>query len=141
MNFITTRSTLFRNVWRSACVVPLFALLLAAGCTSNSKTASSIKVEMTTNPAPPVVGLSDIHVKLTDSQGQPVAAAKVKLEGNMNHAGMVPSFAELAEKSPGVYEGKLDFTMAGAWFVVVTATVGDREEVTHKVDIPEVRAK
>ncbi len=63
---------------------------------------------------------------------------RVAIEGNMNHAGMKPSFAELTERGAGVYDGDLEFTMGGDWFILVTATLPDGSQLERKVDVKGV---
>jgi hypothetical protein len=64
----------------------------------------------------------------------------VRVEGNMNHAGMRPSFADLHETEPGRYTGTLRFTMGGDWFLLVQATLPDGNQVEQKIDVPGVRS-
>jgi hypothetical protein len=89
-------------------------------------------------PDPPQIGPAALTVTLRDAGGQPIAGAVVKLEGNMNHAGMVPVFAEASEVAPGRYRADLDFTMAGDWFILVRADLPDGRSMERKVDVPGV---
>jgi hypothetical protein len=96
-------------------------------------------VKLVLNPLPPVVGDADVTLTLASASGQPIADAEVRLEGNMNHAGMKPSFADLAEVEPGRYTGTLEFTMGGDWFILVTAKTKDGRNVERKIDVPGVK--
>lgn len=121
--------------WMAICIVPLLV-----GCGTSDATAPDVQVDLTIAPSPPVVGDANVSLTLKDNKGLPVSGAQVSLEGNMNHAGMKPSFAELVEKDPGQYEGTLDFTMGGDWFILVTArTTGGTIE--RKIDVPGVKAE
>ena len=91
------------------------------------------------DPAPPVVGDVDVTLKLTDAEQMALQGADVRLEGNMNHSGMKPSFADLKEIEPGQYSGTLKFTMGGDWFLLVSATTADGLVLERKVDVPGVR--
>jgi hypothetical protein len=111
------------------------------GCGSGGDAAAAVKADLTLDPSPPVVGESKVSLNLADDAGKPLADATVKLEGNMNHAGMKPSFADLKETSPGTYSGTLDFTMAGDWFVLVTGQTADGKRIEHKIDVRGVKSK
>jgi hypothetical protein len=116
----------------------LFAIL--AGCSGGgSDAAPDVKVELAFQPSPPKVGAAEATVTLADAAGQPLRGAAVKLEGNMNHAGMAPSFADAKEAEPGRYKGELTFTMGGDWFVLVNATLADGRKITRKVDVRGVK--
>ena len=63
------------------------------------------------------------------------SGATINLEGNMNHAGMVPTLAQAQEVVPGQYEASLEFTMAGDWFILVQADLPDGRMMQHRVDL------
>ncbi|HEY2910540.1 MAG TPA: FixH family protein [Gemmataceae bacterium] len=114
--------------------------LAAAGCSGpGSDAAPDIKVELAFQPSPPKVGAAEATVTLADAGGQPVRGAAVKLEGNMNHAGMAPAFADAKETEPGHYKAEMNFTMGGDWFVLVNATLADGRKITRKVDVRGVK--
>ena len=75
---------------------------------------------------------------LTDSAGQPLEAKSLEVEGNMNHAGMKPVFSTLRPTAPGRYEGTLEFTMAGDWFLLITGQSADGRRIDEKIDVPGV---
>ncbi len=77
---------------------------------------------------PPQSGVDSLSVRLTDDAGQPITDAEVSLEGNMNHAGMVPVLAgPVADaddgSADGVYQVPFQFTMFGDWIVTASAVV------------------
>lgn len=111
------------------------------GCDSPEAEEPSAQVDLTLSPSPPVVGEAEVDLKLNDAEGQPIEGADVRLEGNMNHAGMKPSFADLTEKEPGHYTGTLNFTMGGDWFVLVTAKTQAGKTLERKIDVPGVKSK
>ena len=96
---------------------------------------------MALDPSPPVVGDNHLSLTLADATGAPLKGAEVKVEGNMNHAGMTPSFADLKEVEPGKYAGTLKFTMGGDWFLLVSAKTSDGKAVERKFDVPGVKSK
>lgn len=122
----------------------LAMLLLALACGGCGRTAidtTDVRCDLKLTPSPPSVGDADAVLELANPDGSPLTGATVRLEGNMNHAGMKPSFADLRETEPGHYAGTLKFTMGGDWFVLVTAQTADGKSVQHKLDIPGVQAK
>lgn len=61
--------------------------------------------------------------------------ARVELEGNMSHPGMSPVFSKTKEVEPGKYRGTLDFTMAGAWIILVYITFPDGQRVQQQFEL------
>ena len=123
--------------------LPAIGLLVAlgSGCGHAVRDAADVRVELNFESAPPVMGNVPVTVKLVEEDGSPVAGADVKLEGNMNHAGMKPSFASLQEEQPGSYVGSLEFTMRGDWFVLVSATLPDGRRLQRTIDVPGVQSR
>ena len=69
-----------------------------------------------------------------------MTGARVNLEGDMAHPGMRPEFAETREIAPGRYQGRLDFTMAGDWVILVHITLPGGKIVERQLDVKGVRA-
>ena len=79
-------------------------------------------------------------VILTDASDAPITDATVALEGNMNHAGMVPVLADpLADDADGVADGHyhlpFTFTMLGDWIITVTVTRDDGSSLRRNLDV------
>ena len=125
------RRPIFWLSW--ACVV--FAVV---GCRPQASDTPDVTIDLSFAPSPPAVGTATVNARLTNVNGQPLSGAKFELEGNMNHAGMKPSFAELTESAPGIYAGELEFTMGGDWFVLATVTLEDGSRLERKIDVPGV---
>jgi len=111
------------------------------GCGPAEPAAPDLAVELRLDPSPPVVGDVGLSLRLRDATGTPLAGAKVRVEGDMNHAGMKPVFADLAETEPGSYSGTLPFTMGGDWILLVTATTRDGNTLNRQLDVPGVRSR
>jgi hypothetical protein len=75
---------------------------------------------------------------LRDAYDRPIVGARVELEGNMSHAGMVPVFAQATEIEPGLYQADLEFTMGGDWFILVRADLPDGRSMERQMDVPAV---
>lgn len=121
---------------------PLSALvvLCAVACAPPGAVADGVSVVTRLEPSPPHVGSADLELRLVDADGSALTGAQVSIEANMNHAGMVPTFADLAEDatSAGVYRGELSFTMGGDWFLLVNASLADGRAISRVVDVPGV---
>lgn len=130
------------NCCPSKLLLGLAVALSCCGCGGSQPPAKpTMQVSLVTSPSPPTVGETEVVVVLAEPSGEPVAGAQVKLEGNMNHAGMTPSFAELSEAAPGKYTGTLNLTMGGDWFVLVDVETPDGTSVQQKIDLPGVKAQ
>lgn len=98
-------------------------------------------VEQEISPQPPKVGPAVFNLRLSDAaSSKPLSGARVRLEGNMTHAGMTPVFADATEGEPGRYRATLDFTMGGDWVVTVRAALPDGRKVERQFDVKGVRA-
>jgi hypothetical protein len=128
---------------RACCCLYLVLLVLAAGCSSrkDSERLEGVKVDFKTDPDPPRVGPVKTSITLKDKEGKPIEGAVLELEGNMNHAGMKPVFADARETDPGRYEAELKLTMGGDWFVLITGKLADGRKVKEKVDMPGVKSR
>lgn len=112
------------------------ALSLAA-CGSGSSGASDVDVEVSFEPAPRV-GDSVCTVHLRRAGGEPLTGATLEVEGNMNHAGMVPVFGTAEEVEPGLYEAPIEFTMGGDWFFIVSGELANGRQIESVHDVPGV---
>lgn len=122
-------------------ILGVLGVILAAGCGHNKRADAldNIKLECKVTPEPPHVGQAVVTVELSKPDGKPLTGAKVQVEGNMNHAGMKPVFANAREVHPGEYEARLEFTMRGDWFVLLNVTLPDGHTATRKVNVPGVK--
>lgn len=115
-----------RPGWLSPWLVVLALLLLATACRGQGTATGDAQVSLGISPQPYVTGPAEITVDLLDTEGKPITGAKVTVEGNMSHAGMVPVLAETREVSDGRYVSKdFRFTMGGDWFVTVMVVSGE----------------
>jgi hypothetical protein len=113
-------------------------LLALSACGRGDRDLADVTVELTIEPSPPQIGPATITVSLRDVYDQPISGAKIELEGNMSHAGMVPVFAPATEVEPGLYQADLEFTMGGDWFILVRADLPDGRSMERQVDVPAV---
>ena len=108
------------------------------GCRHQNEPSSGLTLAHEVSPQPPRVGPATIVLKLNDASGTAVNGARLELEGNMSHPGMVPVFAEATEIEPGQYRATLELSMAGDWHVAVRITLRDGRKVERQFEIKRV---
>jgi hypothetical protein len=121
-------------------VAALLLVLLAASACGRSQSAAvetqdNYQVTLATDPAPPDQGAGTVIVKIKDGQGRGVKAERVAIEANMNHAGMIPENAASTIGLDGEYRMPLNWTMGGAWYVDVTITLPNGDEVRRRFPV------
>lgn len=89
-------------------------------------------VTLAVEPTPAVVGDARLIVTLADRDGKPVEGARIEVEGNMNHAGMKPEFGRAEGGQGGRYVVPIRWTMSGAWYVDVKATLPDGRTINRR---------
>lgn len=114
-------------------LVVVGAVTAAAACDRPAEESRGERLQLDLDPDPPVVGPADLTLTLHEASGAPLTGAEVRVEGTMNHAGMVPVFATLEEAEPGRYTGTLDFTMRGDWVLIVDAKAADGHRVRRQL--------
>lgn len=125
---------------RSKWLLVVALLFAVMSCGRGASDLPDVDVVLAIEPEPARLGLATITVVLSDAGGQPISGATVELEGNMNHAGMVPVFAQAREANEGQYQADFEFTMGGDWFILVRAALPDGRSLERKVDVPGVDA-
>lgn len=124
-----------------ACLM-LGSALMVIGCRPKPAAKDAdIALSIHFDPDPPAAGSSAMTISLADAGGAPVRLGVLDVEANMNHAGMRPVFAHLKEIAPGHYEGPIEFTMGGDWFLLVSGKFSSGRHLDKKVDVPGVRSK
>jgi hypothetical protein len=114
--------------------VPAAALLAVApsGVTAGnlSLAVEGFRAELTSRPGTPTVGQETAYsVRLFDRHGAPVRDATVVLGGRMSD-GMTVLSALRPSTEPGLYSGRVLFTMEGRWDLTLrVAAHGKRFEL------------
>jgi RND family efflux transporter MFP subunit len=98
-----------------------------AAAAMNAPPAQAATIDYSSDPATPHKGSNTFRVKLTGSNGGPIAGAQVTVTffmPAMPAMGMAAmrTVTTLAEKGGGVYEGPGQVQMGGSWQVTVLAT-------------------
>jgi len=125
---------------RQVVAVLAICCLVLAGCARGGRDLPDVALDLVVEPSPPRIGPAMVTVTLADASGQPISGARIELEGNMHHAGMVPVLAEAAEIASGRYQAEMEFTMGGDWFILVHADLPDGRSLERSVDVPGVDA-
>jgi hypothetical protein len=115
-------------------LLALLVLLPLGGCREAEPPGDpGMILELAISPTPPAVGPARLIISLRDTLGNPLDGADVQVEGNMNHAGMVPVTGTALVQGPGLYVlPDFRFTMAGGWILTVTARLPDGREASTR---------
>jgi hypothetical protein len=120
-------------------VIGLFVcLVLAQACRQQSDSLLNLSVAHEVSPQPPQVGQVTITLNVTDVARKPATGARITLEGNMSHPGMVPVFADARETMPGRYVSTMELSMAGDWYVIARVSLPDSRRLDHQFEIKGV---
>lgn len=117
----------------------VLVLVILAGCgrmqQGDPTTRDNYRVTLAMEPSPAAVGPGVLAVTLKDDAGQAVDGARLEVEANMSHAGMVPVLAGTAESQAGLYRVPLRWTMAGDWVVDLKFTLPDGRQVARRYPV------
>lgn len=123
--------------------VLILILLMSAGIVwakgyEVQKKAGELSVVVKMDKTPAVVGENGISVTLKDFAGKEVTDAGVKVEYSMPAMpGMPPmNYGSVLALTKNTYQGKLNFSMAGPWNIVVKIVRGGKSVSTKfSVDV------
>lgn len=115
-------------------------LLLLTACGSPAAPTDNADIQITLLPVPAGEESNSLRVQLRDAAQNPITDATVTLEGNMNHAGMAPVFAEPVTDADdgavdGIYQAPFQFSMLGDWIITVTAEQADGSQGTKDIHV------
>src|ERR1044072_689065 len=116
----------------------LLCLFVAAFISCRNQSSQDLTVVHEVSPQPPRVGRVVITLRLISASRKPVIGARVRLEGNMSHAGMSPVFADTLEVAPGDYRANVELSMAGDWIILAHLTLRDGAKLERQFDIKGV---
>jgi hypothetical protein len=111
-----------------------------AGCRKPAAASPAIAIEHEIAPWPARVGAATVTLRLSDARGQAVSGARIALEADMSHAGMRPEFGEAREIGAGRYQGRLAFTMAGDWVILMHIILPGGQKLERQMEVRGVRA-
>jgi multidrug efflux pump subunit AcrA (membrane-fusion protein) len=100
--------------------------------------AGDLKITLSTDPASPRVGKTQLRIQVKDAAGAPVGDAKVGVTAGMQ-AMPGPDLTARAGREVGTYEATVNLSMAGAWTVEVRVTSPKGGTTTTSVFILEAK--
>ncbi|MGA2136458.1 MAG: FixH family protein [Bryobacteraceae bacterium] len=109
------------------------------GCRKPAESSPAILIEHEVAPWPARIGTATITLIMWDAKGRAVRNARIALEADMSHPGMRPEFGETREIAPGRYQGRVAFTMAGDWVVLMRVTLPGGQKLERQMDVNGVR--
>ena len=112
--------------------VVVAALTLLTACSIATPVAAPAAPDLNIAILNPSTGQDTTYlvVELTGTDGAPITDATVALEGDMNHAGMVPVISDPVQddadgSADGRYHVPFSFSMLGDWILTVNVTLAD----------------
>jgi|SRR5580658_380941 hypothetical protein len=114
--------------------------LVVSGCRKAGGASGDISIDASLSPQPVHTGTEAVTFRLANAAHQPVAGARVQVEGDMNHPGMAPVFADAQEISPGNYKAALNFNMCGDWVVLFHITLSDGRRIERQLVVKGVES-
>ncbi len=120
-------------------LLALTVCVIVAACTRPAQ-ARDLKFEWTLTPARVSVGSARLQLRVLDAAGGPVRGAQLHIEAQMAHPGMMPLVVVATERSEGLYEAELQFSMGGDWILIVEGSLSNGARVHHRIDVPNVRS-
>jgi len=123
------------RAWRLLLATLLLPLLIACGSSEEAPSTAAVQITLL-----PGQSANELQVQLRNPSQAPITDATVALEGNMNHAGMVPILTDPVRDdadsaTDGLYRLPFQFSMLGDWIVTVTATLADGTEATKDIEV------
>ncbi|MCY3797481.1 MAG: copper chaperone PCu(A)C [Chloroflexi bacterium] len=92
-------------------------LIVVAAC-RQQQPAAPADIQLELKASDTLVGETTLMLMVTDADGKPLSnPGTLSVRGDMNHAGMVPVFAEAEGATDGVFSLPFEWTMAGSWLV------------------------
>jgi Cu(I)/Ag(I) efflux system membrane fusion protein/cobalt-zinc-cadmium efflux system membrane fusion protein len=112
----------------------------AGAAAAMNGSGQQVSAELTTDPSPPHKGKNRLQVKVTASDGKPLAGAKVTLRfflPGMPDMGMAAMNAasQLTDQGNGTYTGEVELGSAGTWQVTVSAEQAGKIVLTQHVNL------
>lgn len=109
-------------------------ILFATACRQQQVSSSDIALDLTVSGM--LVGETTLLVTVRDSDGNAIQnPGTLSVRGDMDHAGMVPVFAESETSVDGVFTLPFEWTMAGGWIVEASLNLDSGAVVTQNFNL------
>ncbi|MDE2854581.1 MAG: copper chaperone PCu(A)C [Chloroflexota bacterium] len=113
-------------------------LLTCAACRQGQVTPADIQLELSASDRR--VGETTLLVSVTDKDGKAIAQpGKLNVRGDMNHAGMIPVFAESDQATEGLFSLPFEWTMGGSWIVEASVKLPNGEVASQTFNFEILR--
>jgi hypothetical protein len=128
-------------IFRALILLAAVAALGVTACHKAVDSAQDVSVQESISPQPVHTGESTVSIRLADASGHPLAHARIRVEGDMDHPGMAPVFSDAVETTPGSYQAPLTFTMGGDWVVLLHITLADGRRIERQWNVKGVESR
>lgn len=92
----------------------------------------AVHIEMKSNPYPLVIGSGTLFFSVLDSGGEAVNVKTFDVAVDMNHAAMISLYTSVSRTGPNTFTAPVIWSMAGEWYVHVTAVLESGETLSDK---------
>jgi hypothetical protein len=118
-------------------IAALFALCCCLGACQAS--ARDVGITWTIEPARPAVqSVATVRFTLQNNRGEVLHGARLRMAAHMSHPGMTPLAAGVVDRGNGMYESRLELSMAGVWTLVVSGELADGRRITRQTEVAVV---
>ena len=110
---------------------------ILVGC---SRRGTDVTVTWTIDPPRPAAGV-EIVVQLSvwNRDGTPATGVRMQCAAQMSHPGMAPIIGTVVERGSGIYEIRLQLSMAGDWVLVASGELPDGRRIESWFRVPDVQ--
>jgi hypothetical protein len=116
--------------------------MLASCCilVACSRKAADVVVDWNVQPPRPSAGVEiAVQLRVANADGAPVTGAKLQCTAQMSHPGMAPIIATAVERGAGLYEARLELSMAGDWVLIATGGLPDGRRIESSFRVADVQ--
>lgn len=112
----------------------LLILATLAGCRGDGPGhPTTLEVQLSVAPTPPVTGPARLVFSVQDPEGQPSENLSIRVEGMMSHPGMLPVVAQAQAEGEGHYViPAFRFPMGGDWILLIRVRLPDGSQELHE---------
>jgi uncharacterized GH25 family protein len=97
-----------------------------------SASSGDVKIVVTSNPSPAMVGDVELLLTVTDKDGNPIEGAKVEVAADHTDMSGMGMSGQATDQGAGKYSIKANFSESGNWTLTVKVT---NDSLDYKEDI------
>jgi hypothetical protein len=122
---------------RGSLAVLIVSCCILVGC---SRKGADVTVTWSVQPPRPSAGVEIVvRLKIKTADAAPVTGAKMRFTAQMSHPGMAPIIGTVVERGAGVYETRLQLSMAGDWILVASGDLPDGQRIESSFRVSDVQ--